>query len=127
MEEIPVFIFGAGASKACGGPLTDEILSDAFSNEILHATLDPTKDVEYVWKCLEEHFHVPRAGAVLEDYPSLTLLLSLLDLSIERNRPLPQRKPEFPKGIGRQELTRIRATLEYIIFAVLDYHLRKPI
>ncbi len=55
------------------------------------------------------------------------MLLSILDLSIERNRPLPQRKPEFPKGIGRQELTRIRATIEYIIFAVLDHRLRAPI
>ena len=27
----PVFIFGAGATKACGGPLTSDILPDAFT------------------------------------------------------------------------------------------------
>jgi hypothetical protein len=91
------------------------------------ATLERSNDVELVRECLSEHFHVPKESASRNDYPSLTLLLSILDLSIERNRPLPQRKPEFPKGIGRQELTRIRATIEYIIFAVLDYHFRKPI
>ena len=127
MKENSVFIFGAGASKACGGLLTDEILYDAFCNEAVSATLERPKDVQFVKECLVEHFHVPKQGASLNDYPSLTLLLSILDLSIERNRPLPQRKPEFPKGIGRQELTRIRATLEYIIFAVLDFHLRTPI
>jgi len=127
MEENPVFIFGAGASRACGGPLTDEILHDAFSNTMVNATLERPKEVAQVKECLTEHFHVPKQDACPADYPSLTLLLSILDLSIERNRPLRQRKPEFPKGIGREELTRIRATIEYIIFAVLDYRLRTPI
>jgi hypothetical protein len=127
MKENSVFIFGAGASKACGGPLTDEILYEAFCDEALRARLERPRDVELVRDCLREHFHVPSEGAQLSDYPSLTLLLSILDLSIERNRPLRQRKPEFPKGLGRPELTRARAAIEYIIFAVLDYHLRTPI
>jgi hypothetical protein len=127
MQENPVFIFGAGASKACGGPLTDEILYDAFCNDTLCSTLDRLNEIELVRRCLTEHFHVPKEGARAQDYPPLTLFMSLLDLAIERNRPLPMRKPEFPKGIGRQELTRIRATIEYIIFAVLDYYLRTPI
>jgi hypothetical protein len=128
MEANPVFIFGAGASKACGGPLTDQILHTAFSNQDLYPRIhrDRPKEVDLVQRCLIEHFHVPRDGADEPDYPPLTLFMSLLDLAIERNRPLPQRKPEFPKGIGRQELTSIRATVEYIIFAVLDYHLRTP-
>ena len=126
-SRVPIFIFGAGASKACGGPLTDEILYDAFCNPDVHAKLERTQDVDLVKQCLIDHFHVPSKDAGLSDFPSLTLLLSILDLSIERNRPLPQRKPQFPKGLGRQELTKVRATIEYIIFAVLDYHLRTPI
>src|SRR5215469_126755 len=127
MKEKPVFIFGAGASKACGGPLTDEILYNAFCNDDLRATLERPKDVDIVRDCLQEHFHAPKQCGTPSDYPSLTLLLSLLDLSIERNRPLPRKKPDFPKGLGRLELTRARAAIEYIIFAVLDYHLRMPI
>ena len=30
MADHPIVIFGAGATKACGGPLTGEILSKAF-------------------------------------------------------------------------------------------------
>jgi len=125
----PVFIFGAGASKACGGPLTDEILFDAFHNDAIEARLkqERPRDVELVWQCLTEHFNVPTEGAAVSDFPSLTLLLSILDLSIERNRPLPRRVPRFPKGLGRQELTKARAAIEYIIFIVLDYHLRLPL
>ena len=74
-------------------------------------------NVELVRKCLIYYFHVPIAGAVPHDDPSLTLLLSILDLSIERNRPLPRRLPDFPKGMGRQELSNARAAIEYIIFA----------
>jgi hypothetical protein len=29
-RDIPVIIFGAGATKDCGGPLTNEILHEAF-------------------------------------------------------------------------------------------------
>jgi hypothetical protein len=123
----PVFILGAGASAACGGPLTNDILYQAFCDDALHATLERPQDIEHLRQCLTEHFHVPRNSAAREDYPPLTLLLSILDLSIERNRPLPQRKPDFPKGLGRQELAKARATIEYVIFAVLDYHLRTPI
>ena len=73
MKENSVFIFGAGASKACGGPLTDEILYDAFCDEAVRAILERPKDVEFVRECLSEHFHVPKQGASLNDYPSLTL------------------------------------------------------
>src|SRR4051812_4795024 len=128
-HENPVFIFGAGASKACGGPLTDDILFDAFRNEAINAkvTRERPQEVEVVWECLTEHFHVPKQDAAKTDFPSLTLLLSILDLSIDRNRALPRRLPRFPKGLGRQELTKARAAIEYLIFSVLDYHLRSPL
>lgn len=127
MNDNPVFIFGAGASKACGGPLTDDILYNAFCVEEVSKKLDRLDDVEKFKTCLTEHFHVPQQSAMPDQFPSLTLLLSILDLSIERNRPLPQKKPHYPKGLGRQELTEVRATIEYIIFSVLDHYLRTPV
>lgn len=126
MNPNPVFIFGAGASVACGGPLTNEILYKAFCDETVKKKL-VRPEVSLVKECLIEHFHVPQRSATLDQYPSLTLLLSILDLSIERNRPLPRKMPQFPKGLGRDELTKVRATIEYIIFSVLDHYLRTPI
>ena len=36
MSEKPIIILGAGATKACGGPLTDEILPAALNGEMEH-------------------------------------------------------------------------------------------
>jgi hypothetical protein len=36
MEEKPIIILGAGATKACGGPLTDDILPAALNGEMAH-------------------------------------------------------------------------------------------
>ena len=33
MPTNPVVVFGAGATKACGGPLTSEILRDIFKHQ----------------------------------------------------------------------------------------------
>jgi hypothetical protein len=122
-----VVIFGAGASAACGTPLTNEILPKAFGDEEVKRRLsenqDRASDIARVQYCLTNHFHVPPEDAQPEDYPSLTLLLSLLDLSIERNRPFPPSK-EFPSGFSREELAKARGALEYIIFGVLDHYLK---
>jgi hypothetical protein len=122
-----VVVFGAGASAACGTPLTNEILWKAFDDEEVKRDLSRNKDraddIERVQYCLTNHFHVPDHDAQPEDYPSLTLLLSLLDLSIERNRPFPA-SPKFPSGLSREELAKARAALEYIIFGVLDHYLK---
>src|SRR4051812_7632449 len=119
-----VVIFGAGASAACGTPLTNEILWRAFSDESVHSVLSRSKeraeDLDRVRYCLTNHFHVPETAAQKEDYPSLTLLLSMLDLSIERNRPFPASKL-FPSGLSREDLAKARGALEYIIFGVLDH------
>jgi hypothetical protein len=89
----PVAIFGAGASKACGGPMTDEILPHAF--EAFHSAKRPQSydredffdDVE---RFLCEQFYLPKHAAVRQKahYPGLPLLLSLLDTSIDRGQPL---------------------------------------
>ena len=112
MSQGPVFIFGAGASRPYGGPLTNEILFRAFSERVV--PLDERKEqIQTFRECLMEHFHVPNDGlAKKEEFPSLTMLLSIVDLAIERNRPLPQ-GPKFPMGMGREELTQARATVEF--------------
>jgi hypothetical protein len=83
MCSMPVVIFGAGATKACGGPLTAEILPRAFEceaelgREDFFLTLDGF---------LIENFHVPENhGARQADhYPALPLLISLIDTAIDR-------------------------------------------
>jgi hypothetical protein len=124
-----VVIFGAGASAACGTPVTNEILWKAFCDREVAPNLsrngERKEDIERVWYCLTKHFHVPSSEARKEDFPSLTLLLSILDLSIDRNRPLPPSE-RFPSGLSREELGKARAALEYIIFAVLDHYLGSP-
>lgn len=124
-----VVVFGAGASAACGAPVTNEILWKAFCDPDLLNTLSRSgerkEDVDRVWYCLTKHFHVPPFGATKDDFPPLTLLLSILDLSIDRNRPLPPSE-KFPSGLSREELAKARAALEYIIFAVLDHYLGRP-
>lgn len=122
-----VFIFGAGASAACGTPLTNEILWRAFTEESVYAELcrngERAVDVKCVGDCLKEHFHVPEEGAQKEDFPSLTLLLSILDISIDRNRPFPP-SDTFPNGLSREDLAKARGSLEYIVFGVLDHYLK---
>src|SRR5437763_91681 len=124
-----VFILGAGASRACGTPLTNEILWHACRNPDVKAELardvKRLDDLRQVEDCLSEHFHVPAVNARMEDFPSLTLLLSLLDLSIDRNRPFGASKA-FPNGLSREDLAKARSSIEYIIFAVLDYFLQRP-
>ena len=127
-REGSVFIFGAGASKDCDTPLTNEILWKAFCDDhvikALASDSSRVEDIEEVRDCLIDHFHVPDKDPKREDFPSLTLLLSILDLSIERNRPLAASK-KHPNGLSREQLAKARASLEYIIFAVLDYFLPK--
>src|SRR5947208_3239201 len=69
----PIFIFGAGATRACGGPLTADILPNAFK-EPVYGRLECTALAESVNRCLIEHFHVP--FGVAEDSRGLDARLS---------------------------------------------------
>jgi hypothetical protein len=124
-----VLILGAGASASCGTPVTNEILWKAFCDEAvgrdLRAHPERAADIQDLHHCLIDHFHVPEAHIEKEDFPSLTLLLSILDLSIERNRPLAATK-RHPSGLSREQLAKARGAIEYMIFAVLDHYLQRP-
>jgi hypothetical protein len=111
-----VVIFGAGATKACGGPLTNEILPRAFDRQ---TAIDREHFLPLIERFLIANFHLPGDAAIRrpEDYPPLPLLLSLLDIAIDRRQSL-------GKEWSTAELEEVRSALEYIIFAVLTHELR---
>jgi hypothetical protein len=124
MEEKPIIILGAGATKACGGPLTDEILPAALNGEMAHddqKTLveDREELLALTREFLSDCFSVPIDHPPIrkEDCPSLPMLLSMLKRSVELGRP-----------IGRWEgdrLIKVRRAIEYAIFAVIEAALRR--
>ena len=137
-----VVVFGAGATKACGGPLTNEILPHAYDPAIRQAMeRDGYKDViqregyaDLLDEFLVNNFNVPHNPAERNQgsYPGLPLLLSLIDTAIDRKEPLgPHWVPERISGDevsnpgGRRSLIDLRQSLEYIVFALLDYKLRR--
>jgi hypothetical protein len=116
----PVVIFGAGATKACGGPMTDEILPHAFGS--FRGKKRPpsyTRETFFddVERFLRDEFHLAAEPSQRNkrDYPGLPLLLSLIDTAIDRGQPLSDRSVD--------DLRRLRGALEYVIFAVLQAHL----
>ena len=64
MSNKPVIILGAGATKACGGPLTDEILPAALKNwfemDGQQFSVNNREDLLYLAKdFMQECFNVP--------------------------------------------------------------------
>ena len=116
MSGNPVFIFGAGATKACGGPLTAEILPEAFR---IRQEIEREYFNEIVDKFLIDRFHVPEDPGVRrdDDYPPLPLLLALVDTAIDK-------KHSFGPGWPENSLVDVRDGLEYIIFALLQHQLQ---
>lgn len=120
----PVVILGAGATKACGGPLTNEILSEVFKrrNELYGpSALKPLENF------LIQNFHLPKLDTDRrwEDYPPLPLLLSLIDLGRDRNepfKPMKGRNAWYPgtHSSGGRSLATARRSVEYAISALLE-------
>lgn len=111
MDSKTVVIFGAGATKACGGPLTNEILSRGFENEY-HI------DREGFLEILDEFINDNFFGADTGEYPPLPLLISFLDTAIDRNHAL-------GANWKKEKLRQVRAALDYVIFAVLEHDLER--
>jgi hypothetical protein len=112
MRDIPVIVFGAGATKDCGGPLTNEILPEAFKA----GPSLPEKDqaIALLREFLDSSFplNVPRGKP--RDFPSLPLLLSLLDTAIDHKQPF---GPDWPLD----RVAEVRRAVEAAVFAVLDF------
>jgi len=105
-----VFVFGAGATKECGGPLTNEILPSAFASlpERMPSALGPLNDF------LCEVFHLNSAIPERKpnDYPSLPPLLTLVDTALARGE-------DVTAAWTRERLPTVRAAIEHAIFLSL--------
>src|SRR5262245_14831052 len=76
------------ATKACGGPLTNEILPNILHggrSPALTATVDPTGRLDILENFLTQQFHVS-ASSPPEQYPALPLLMSLIDTAPDRRQ-----------------------------------------
>lgn len=106
-----MIVLGAGATKACGGPLTGEILPRAFR-------LNPRVGLASLERFLTEQFGLPRGPRSDDDYPQLPLLLSLLDTAIDREH-----------GFGGEwsvdRLRSVRKEAEYAVFKAIAEALRR--
>jgi hypothetical protein len=119
MELNTVVLFGAGATKACGGPLTNEILPQAFEPNV-RRDIEREYYINLLDQFLIQNFHLPQeqADRTESDFPALPLLLSLVDTAIDRNQPM---GPNWPVDTLRQ----VRRALQYMVFALLEYKLRR--
>jgi len=114
-----VVLFGAGATRACGGPLTNEILPQAFEPAVRNQ-IEREYYIDLLDRFLIDNFHLPQqqADRTEADYPALVLLLSLVDTAIDRNQPM---GPSWTVDLLRQ----VRRALQYMVFALLEYKLRQ--
>ncbi len=105
-----VVVLGAGATKACGGPLTGEILPRAFASS--------RQPLEQLEKFLTQQFGLPETGRTDSDFPQLPLLLSLLDTAIDREHGFGGKWPV-------EKLRIIRKEAEYAVFKSIADALRR--
>jgi hypothetical protein len=113
-----VVVLGAGATKACGGPLTDEILPWALGASPVGAVWDREDLLQLMQEFVGEFFRLPMPldPAALAHLPNLPLLLSLVDEAVDRHQQL-----------GRwddRDLVKVRGAIEYGVFAVIEAALR---
>jgi len=106
MSDTVVFL-GAGATKACGGPLTSEILPMIYA-QAKSAPGGPNRLARF----LEEQFHV-LSRMPNEAFPGLPLLLSLLDTAIDRRQA-------FCNGLDAESASELRQMLEFGIYDLLE-------
>lgn len=112
MRDATVIVFGAGATKDCGGPLTNEIVPEAFASPL--PLVLQQSSIDLLRKFLDDCFIQPGQSKLPQDYPGLPLLLSLLDTAIDRKEPMGSNWPT-------DELVKVRQAIEAAIFAVLDF------
>ncbi len=122
MRDRTVVIVGAGATAACGGPLTNDLLPLAFGagtdspcrQPIVSVGVRNASDLSWADQFLVETFEVPadHHRRRSSDYPALPIVLSLIDLALDRGQA-------FGKRWTPRRLRRARLGLECAIHAVL--------
>jgi hypothetical protein len=104
-----VIFLGAGATKSCGGPRTDEILP------LVLRTPDPQSAA--LTDFLTRLFHVNPLSPP-DQFPGLPLVMSLLDTALERRQ-------DFHPEWDRQRVSEVRQMIELRIFDLLEEKLFK--
>lgn len=119
MTDRTVLVFGAGATKACGGPLTDEILPEAFKIRETFPGLEREGFLELVNEFLVDYHRIPVniQDRSPEDYPQLPMLLAFLGTAIDSQESLGD-----SWDTGRLKI--VRAGLDFLIFALLQHKLQ---
>lgn len=105
-----VLFLGAGATKACHGPMTDEILP-----EIYKRAADWSRPT--LKNFLEQQFHV-NPGSPKEHYPGLPLVMSLIDTALARRQA-------FSSDWDQEKVSLLRQEMEFGIFDLLEEQLEK--
>ncbi len=109
-----VVVLGAGATKSCGGPLTNEILHDMLKDK---SAPDTTEKLNKLEGFLTQVFRLP-TDANNQDFPGLPLFMSLLDTALERRQ-------SFHKGWDVAQISEIRQAMELGIFELLERKLNQ--
>jgi hypothetical protein len=109
-----VLFLGAGATKACHGPMTDEILPG-----IHQRAADPASgwSLGTLKEFLEQQFHVI-PGSPKEQYPGLPLVMSLIDTALVRRQA-------FSSDWDARRVSQLRQDMEFGIFDLLEEQLEK--
>jgi hypothetical protein len=111
-----IVFLGAGATKSIGGPMTDEILPAIFKAQVPQ-TNDVKARVPKLVEFLKQEFHIDLLFPK-EKYPGLPLLMSLIDIAIDR-------RELFANSWDVTQLAELREAIEIAIFDVLEDTLRR--
>jgi hypothetical protein len=106
-----IIFLGAGATKACGGPLTNEILPKILAQTPVSIS-GPDQRLNLLTGFLQEQFHVDAMTAP-ELFPGLPLLMSLLDTALERRQT-------FDSQWDFYQVSELRQAMELGIFDLLE-------
>jgi hypothetical protein len=101
-----VIFLGAGATKSVGGPLTNEILRGMLYGPTQAKTSPLLREF------VEKFFHV-NAATLIEQFPGLPLLMSLLDTALDRRQAF---HPDWPL----QRVSDLRQAIEIGMFDLLE-------
>ena len=112
-----VLFLGAGATKSVQGPLTEEILPKVYKSAIPLASNDPSGASASLVAFLQQEFHL-QPGLEDNQYPSLPLLLSVIDMALDR-------REVFSQNWNVEALAELRQQIELGIFDVLEEALVK--
>lgn len=109
-----VVFLGAGATKSCGGPLTNQILPGMHERV---AASNSGWSLARLCDFLKQEFHVD-VGMPAEHYPGLPLLMSLIDTAIDRRQA-------FNERWDLAALNELRQEVEFGIYDLLEEQLQQ--